>query len=725
MKIATDTQDVALRGAQHVQSYQVEVSATLFDTLFQKLYSNPIPSIIREMYTNAMEVSPPSNPPRLKLPSHLEPTLVLRDFGPGMSRDFVLTTYTVGGASTKRLSNEFVGGFGFGAKSPYAYSDSFMITSWHKGTKTSYLMHRDSNRIPTVAEISSSPSSEPSGVEFRLTVKPADIAAFINAAASQLYAMPMLPIVSGASAFAFDKKPEFFWSTPEGIHGVKSGQKLYSYSNPRSPIYVCMGGPVYLLPDAATSQHNLNGGIWIDAPIGSVDLTPGREQLLFSPKTLAFLRSCEKKFIEDYLKHVDVSFTDVKTKWKALTIFQDLLDKADSLLVRSTLSHYKWNGELLHFGASFRFASALVDNPDPTSSTVSPKIKTSVQLYHTSNHYKSGLRIKEATYHSDKIGFDSEAEFLIVTSSDLKWKARVKDYLSADPTKTPKLTILYYSAEAEAAKLIDKDLKTLEDAPIKWLKDIPVVVKPKTPRPKHSVPAGTSYPTLRFNHHGSWWTKRHTRIEHTSPTPVAYLFSSKTKDGATTLQFKDGSPLINVADHSDDLQKLFSALYRVHPAPAAIANISTTAAVAFKKNIPAHWISLEDWLKNNRLPKIAMSPILEEYLQIKGDLVYHTPGLFIPIDSLGHKLDTLYAANKTTWSQDATAQQNPELVQVLSKFGITAPSPIVTPALAELKTIIDQLRAHPMWPLVLEYRQLCASYGKAAVSALLSFAQKV
>jgi hypothetical protein len=45
-------------------------------------------------------------------------------------------------ASTKRDGNEMIGGFGIGAKSPFAYTDVFRVETWVEGTHYMYLMEK-------------------------------------------------------------------------------------------------------------------------------------------------------------------------------------------------------------------------------------------------------------------------------------------------------------------------------------------------------------------------------------------------------------------------------------------------------------------------------------------------------------------------------------------------------------------------------------------------------
>ena len=88
--------------------------------------------------------------------------------------------YGVYGASTKKQDATVTGGFGLGCKAPFAYSEHFEVTSWHKGTKTIYNLSRSSAEVngkPGIFPIASFPTTE-SGLQVRIPLNNGDRSEF-------------------------------------------------------------------------------------------------------------------------------------------------------------------------------------------------------------------------------------------------------------------------------------------------------------------------------------------------------------------------------------------------------------------------------------------------------------------------------------------------------------------------------------------------------------------
>lgn len=111
----------------------------LFRVLRDSLYSDKPLAVLREYGANAWdehrEAGKPDVPIKVTLPTPLEASVIIRDFGRGLSHQSVLKLLTMYGASLKRDTNNAVGKYGIGAKSGFAYNDAFTVTSFHGGLK--------------------------------------------------------------------------------------------------------------------------------------------------------------------------------------------------------------------------------------------------------------------------------------------------------------------------------------------------------------------------------------------------------------------------------------------------------------------------------------------------------------------------------------------------------------------------------------------------------------
>ena len=88
-----------------------------------KLYDNPVEAAIREYVSNAYDANVEAGstePVHLHVPTEDEPYLEVSDTGDGLDYLGIVSVFANFGTSTKRDSNEFIGGFGIGSKSGLA-----------------------------------------------------------------------------------------------------------------------------------------------------------------------------------------------------------------------------------------------------------------------------------------------------------------------------------------------------------------------------------------------------------------------------------------------------------------------------------------------------------------------------------------------------------------------------------------------------------------------------
>lgn len=164
-----------------------EDAAHVFGVLRGTLYSSKERALLREYGANGwdehVEAGCPEVPIKVVLPTEVEPTLVIRDYGRGLSEANIYGVYARYGKSTKRSNPKAVGFLGIGSKSAFAYTDSFTITSFHGGTKSVYVAVIDESNIGRVDKKFEEPCGDETGIEIRIAVDPADIGSFQQEAA--------------------------------------------------------------------------------------------------------------------------------------------------------------------------------------------------------------------------------------------------------------------------------------------------------------------------------------------------------------------------------------------------------------------------------------------------------------------------------------------------------------------------------------------------------------
>lgn len=122
------------------QNFTVDASSGLiFDILRNKIYSDPVKAIVQEIISNARDAN--------KEAVNLQPITVIctaqkfsvKDSGLGISPDRMSNVFLQYLATSKKTDQNQTGGFGLGAKTPFAYTDSFEIITVCNGTKYQYL----------------------------------------------------------------------------------------------------------------------------------------------------------------------------------------------------------------------------------------------------------------------------------------------------------------------------------------------------------------------------------------------------------------------------------------------------------------------------------------------------------------------------------------------------------------------------------------------------------
>ena len=271
----------------------------IFDILRNKLYTDKIMAVVREYSTNAAdahaEAGKPDLPIQIKAPNSLDLTFKVRDFGYGLSEEDVRNVFCMYGKSTKRESNSFTGQLGLGCKSGFSYGESFVIVSYHGGTKTTYNAYIDETRIGSIAKMSEVPTDE-TGIEIQISVSSDDVWGFRDRIEKIYKGFKVKPEVTGMDCSDFDKPEKILLS------GDNWSIENTSYWRERKP-YARMGNICY--PIDKSSFETSDSRLWdckviIDFPIGSLNIAANREGLEYDKFTIS---SIEKR-ISDVEKSI-------------------------------------------------------------------------------------------------------------------------------------------------------------------------------------------------------------------------------------------------------------------------------------------------------------------------------------------------------------------------------------------------------------------------------------
>lgn len=166
-------------------TFQINASSHAFKILSDSLYKNKELAVLRELSCNALDAHVAAGisdvPIKITLPCELDPILLVEDKGEGMSKTKLEKLYTTYFESTKRDSDDDIGGFGLGSKSPFAVTDNFTVTSTTpEGESTTILSYLD-NGIPKVMVTSHDENSDlPQGTTVQVTFPENRVAAIMQ-----------------------------------------------------------------------------------------------------------------------------------------------------------------------------------------------------------------------------------------------------------------------------------------------------------------------------------------------------------------------------------------------------------------------------------------------------------------------------------------------------------------------------------------------------------------
>lgn len=275
-------------------SINLEGSPFLMNML-TNLYNNPQLAVIREYFCNAVDAHAAAGVLEnvlVTLPTWDSPVYVVQDFGIGMSAESIREIYAQYGASTKRKSNNQIGAFGLGCKSALTITNQFTVISIKDGQKSVALVSKTESGVNSINIVSISETTAGNGTIVKVPVN--NVNGFNHEAESFFkYAAPGTVLVDGVD-------PAGFFEEKDSLD-VPSGAEIYYSNKDRYEEYVVVMGNVpykmsmtdmnTAIDDSAVFRIIQRMSLYLVADIGDVDLTPNREGLRYTDKTIEFIKT--------------------------------------------------------------------------------------------------------------------------------------------------------------------------------------------------------------------------------------------------------------------------------------------------------------------------------------------------------------------------------------------------------------------------------------------------
>jgi hypothetical protein len=331
-------------------------------SLLRNNYSNTRLAVVREISANALDANLEANasrPIEVKLPTSMNPSFAVRDFGGGLSKEDVFGLYSKYGKSTKRTSNNYIGAFGIGKFAPLSYGDSFTCTSFHGGLKIAYNIFVDESDDTKIVELFSEPSNEPTGLNIEVAISDGDISDFKDICKKffKFFSKEDMPKFIGVEEDFIKENKITLEAKDDSWFFLDEDSGGYRYGGYHA--HVIMGRVSYPLDSQALNVKRFvqddqkariigqiisSSNFYLRVPLGSVKLHHSRESLEYNKTT-------QQKIIDSLLVVVDQIQEIAKEKLADST---DLFDAKRNYArivnampygIRSVFENsFEWNG---------------------------------------------------------------------------------------------------------------------------------------------------------------------------------------------------------------------------------------------------------------------------------------------------------------------------------------------------------------------------------------------
>lgn len=330
--------------------------------LLKFLYNDPMSAVFREYTANALDAHSAcgnTDPIKVFLPTFSTPVFTVTDEGIGMSAETLRKIFAQFGESTKTSSNLEIGGFGLGSKSGLAIASQLTIISIKDGIRVTAIYSNNEDGLAKLNIVDSRETSDPNGTSIAIPID--NVEDFRDKAMAYFPFFEPNTVDDYESGITENYREKYedelveklridSVDTTVSIFTNVVDEYLGSSYKEATGVYLVMGGIPYIIPEDALAK-NLSGDslqfvslfnqdslMVIDAPIGSVKLSPSREGIQFNDNTREYFQTVFSESISNFVKKAVESIENADT-------FQDAVNQTRRL-PRGLYDTQKieWNG---------------------------------------------------------------------------------------------------------------------------------------------------------------------------------------------------------------------------------------------------------------------------------------------------------------------------------------------------------------------------------------------
>jgi len=360
-------------------SFGIKNPALLLEIVRGKMYSDPIRVIVQEYISNARdahrEIGRESWPLHIKLPTKIDPSWSVRDFGPGIDTwrmDNVFINYC---ESTKRDSDEETGGYGLGCKCGFSYSDTFTVVTitdefvenqtYITRLKRTYIAYLDETRMGSMSLVSEEDTEEETGTTIIIASKSSDFGKFNQQVIRTTKWWDVKPKIVD--------RDNFIW--PTITKDDKGDGWCIEHKKSNGEVLAIVDGipynlnlqAIYPCESVANTKHNAKNVVVEPSGIpeyalslskiplrlffktGEIPISATRESIDYQSFVIVILQKRIKKVYNTLIKRLNDDLWDAKNLWDANIIWNLIKHKYEFLKDIAS-----WNGHPLSEKITFK-----------------------------------------------------------------------------------------------------------------------------------------------------------------------------------------------------------------------------------------------------------------------------------------------------------------------------------------------------------------------------------
>lgn len=296
------------------------------------LYKDKEMAVIRELTCNAIDAHIESSQAK-PIDIHLSNSMFfIRDYGKGISKDFMENGYTQAFRSTKRDDDKTTGGFGVGRLSFSTITNNAVLTSIHDGVKTIYNLINNGDGDLALQTISSEDSDEESGFEIRFLI---DTNSKYRGLASAIRSFVEFSIFQNFNfldfnpftSYGYEKPIEPLISKGEGLYYKKDFDGFTAIASKSqtssSDLNIVMGNILYKISGVENPFYNESLKLFFFVEPSTFRPTPSREDIVTDDTVIQKISSYIQDVKNDLMERYNKVINKASTTYELLSMIEE------------------------------------------------------------------------------------------------------------------------------------------------------------------------------------------------------------------------------------------------------------------------------------------------------------------------------------------------------------------------------------------------------------------